>query len=203
MKPGATTRPCASIVRVAVAFARLPMRAIRSPLIARSPLKAGRPEPSTMRPLLISRSYCGVLWGRVKSIELISKTPSVSFVILKFLLWAETAPSAQGAADWRASRGPKQKLVEKFCAMPRIRQQTSLILSKHAIPIASDNLVAPISKPARQNVSARGADTPNPTQLFTEMKDCIRAGQYSLIAFPVVQDNTNRVKVFWVESVTL
>ena len=42
-KPGATMSPRASIVRFAVAFARLPRRAMRSPLIAISALKAGRP----------------------------------------------------------------------------------------------------------------------------------------------------------------
>src|SRR5690349_24290522 len=65
MKPGATTRPCASMVRVAVAFARLPIFTIRSPLIATSAVYAARPEPSTTLPPLINRSNCGD-WGIVR-----------------------------------------------------------------------------------------------------------------------------------------
>src|SRR5215470_1721114 len=65
MKPGATTSPRASIVRVAVACASLPIFTMRSPLIAMSAAYAGRPEPSTTLPPLIKRSNCGD-WGIVR-----------------------------------------------------------------------------------------------------------------------------------------
>src|SRR5262249_26751072 len=56
MKPGATTRPSASIVRDA-ASRSLPIATIFPLVTATSPRKAGRPEPSMMRPFLIRRSY--------------------------------------------------------------------------------------------------------------------------------------------------
>src|SRR6266481_10103856 len=56
MNPGATTRPAASIVRVAGPL-NLPISAILPSLTPTSPRNAGIPEPSTMRPFLISRSY--------------------------------------------------------------------------------------------------------------------------------------------------
>src|SRR5215213_5969869 len=64
MKPGATTRPRASMVRVAVACARFPIFTIRSSLIATSAVYAGRPEPSTTLPFRIKRSNCGD-WGGI------------------------------------------------------------------------------------------------------------------------------------------
>src|SRR5215472_3431125 len=56
MNPGATTRPSASIVRRAGPL-NLPSSTILPSLIPTSPWKEGIPEPSTMRPFLISRSY--------------------------------------------------------------------------------------------------------------------------------------------------
>src|SRR6478736_2393361 len=56
MKPGATTRPSASIVRVAGPLS-LPISAILPSLTPTSPRNPGIPEPSTMRPLRINRSY--------------------------------------------------------------------------------------------------------------------------------------------------
>src|ERR1700730_1551623 len=56
MKPGETARPSASMVRDAAPLI-LPISTILPSLTARSPRKAGIPEPSTMRPLRISRSY--------------------------------------------------------------------------------------------------------------------------------------------------
>ena len=59
MKPGATTRPRASMNFAEGAPASSPrgaMRAIRSPRMATSPQNQGLPLPSTMRPLAITRS---------------------------------------------------------------------------------------------------------------------------------------------------
>src|SRR5215467_12527112 len=56
MKPGATTRPSASIVRFEGPL-NLPSSTILPSLTPTSPRKDGIPEPSTMRPFLISRSY--------------------------------------------------------------------------------------------------------------------------------------------------
>src|SRR5215469_7791543 len=56
MNPGATTRPSASIVRAAGPL-NLPISTILPSLIPTSPRNAGIPEPSTMRPLRINRSY--------------------------------------------------------------------------------------------------------------------------------------------------
>src|SRR6516165_1111667 len=56
MKPGATTRPAASIVRLAAAPAYLPTPTILPSWTATSAAKAGSPEPSTTRPFLMSRS---------------------------------------------------------------------------------------------------------------------------------------------------
>src|SRR6516225_3328025 len=61
MTPGATTRPSASIVRLAEAPAYLPTPTIFPPCTATSAWNAGSPEPSTTRPFLISRSYAMVL----------------------------------------------------------------------------------------------------------------------------------------------
>src|SRR6202048_760213 len=61
MKPGATTRPSASIVRLAAAPAYLPTPTILPFCTATSAANAGSPEPSTMRPFLISRSYAILL----------------------------------------------------------------------------------------------------------------------------------------------
>src|SRR5579871_6184188 len=55
MKPGATTIPCASIVRVAGPLTR-PTPAIRPSRTATAPFIDGPPVPSTMRALTIRRS---------------------------------------------------------------------------------------------------------------------------------------------------
>src|SRR5215469_3672395 len=57
MNPGATTRPCASIVRLAAAPLYLPTPTIFPFCTATSAWNAGSPEPSTTRPFLMSRSY--------------------------------------------------------------------------------------------------------------------------------------------------
>src|SRR5439155_24630296 len=57
MNPGATTRPAASIVRLAAAPFDLPTPTILPSCTATSAANAGSPEPSTTRPFLISRSY--------------------------------------------------------------------------------------------------------------------------------------------------
>src|SRR5215469_13659124 len=56
MNPGATTRPSASIVRLADAPAYLPTPTIFPPCTATSARNAGSPEPSTTVPFLMSRS---------------------------------------------------------------------------------------------------------------------------------------------------
>src|SRR5689334_15009390 len=56
MKPGETAAPWASTVRVAAPL-NLPMSAILPSFTPTSPRKAGIPDPSTMRPLRINRSY--------------------------------------------------------------------------------------------------------------------------------------------------
>src|SRR4051794_31363625 len=56
MKPGATTRPSASIVRFAVP-SDLPTPTILPWCTATSAWNAGSPEPSTTRPFLIRRSW--------------------------------------------------------------------------------------------------------------------------------------------------
>src|SRR6266446_6539070 len=61
MNPGATTRPSASIVRLAAAPAYLPTPTILPFCTATSAANAGSPEPSTTRPFLISRSYAILL----------------------------------------------------------------------------------------------------------------------------------------------
>src|SRR5262245_9443303 len=61
MKPGATTRPSASIVRSAAAPAYLPTPTILPFCTATSAANAGSPEPSTTRPFVISRSYAILL----------------------------------------------------------------------------------------------------------------------------------------------
>src|ERR1043166_4614471 len=65
MKPCATTSPRASMVRGAVACARLAIFTMRSALIATSAVYAGRPEPSTILPFRIRKSNCGD-WGIVR-----------------------------------------------------------------------------------------------------------------------------------------
>ena len=55
MKPGATTWPLASIVRLASPRS-LPISAILPLRIPTSALNAGQPDPSTMRPFLMSMS---------------------------------------------------------------------------------------------------------------------------------------------------
>src|SRR5271165_3682568 len=56
IKPGATTRPAASMVRLAAAPAYLPTPTILPSCTATSAANAGSPEPSTTRPFLMSRS---------------------------------------------------------------------------------------------------------------------------------------------------
>src|ERR1051325_2725956 len=60
MKPGATTRPSASIVRRADCDAR-PMAVILPPAIETSARRAGAPVPSTRVPLRIRRSSTSLL----------------------------------------------------------------------------------------------------------------------------------------------
>src|SRR6267378_5408447 len=55
MKPGATTRSLASIVRFALSVT-LPTAAIRLPAMPTSARRAGAPVPSTSAPFLIRRS---------------------------------------------------------------------------------------------------------------------------------------------------
>src|SRR5690349_4185655 len=60
MKPGATTRPLASMTRRAGASSgNRPTAAMRSPRIAMSPKNQGLPVPSTTRPPRINRSKGG------------------------------------------------------------------------------------------------------------------------------------------------
>ena len=59
MKPGATARFVASIVTRALAVPRLPMLAIRSPLIATSTTRPGLPEPSYTVPFRMMVSNAG------------------------------------------------------------------------------------------------------------------------------------------------
>src|SRR6185503_12650835 len=66
MKPGATMRPRASMVRVAVACARLPIFRMRSSLMPTSAVYAARPDPSTILPPRIRRSNWRD-WGIVRS----------------------------------------------------------------------------------------------------------------------------------------
>ncbi len=56
MKPGATTCPVASMRVVARAADRLPMAAMRSPVMPTSARNHGAPVPSTTRPLAITTS---------------------------------------------------------------------------------------------------------------------------------------------------
>src|SRR5919108_5814759 len=63
MKPGATTRPAASITRLAAADARSPMAAMRSPATPRSARTHGAPLPSTIRPPRITTSSIMALLG--------------------------------------------------------------------------------------------------------------------------------------------
>src|SRR5207248_1385695 len=55
-KPGATTLPCASTTRFADPLS-LPISTILPSFTATSPRNPGMPEPSTIRPLRINRSY--------------------------------------------------------------------------------------------------------------------------------------------------
>src|SRR5688572_13888452 len=55
MKPGATTLPAASITRFA-SPARPPTATTRPPTIDTSPRRPGNPEPSTIKPLEMTRS---------------------------------------------------------------------------------------------------------------------------------------------------
>src|SRR3984893_13027100 len=61
MKPGPPPPPSASIVRLAAAPAYLPTPTILPFCTAPSAANAGSPEPSTTRPLVISRSYAILL----------------------------------------------------------------------------------------------------------------------------------------------
>src|SRR5437870_9873746 len=64
MKPGATTSPLASIVRLRGASARLPMATIRPSRIPMSPEYQGEPVPSTICPLVMTMSSdCAGLAG--------------------------------------------------------------------------------------------------------------------------------------------
>src|SRR5512136_833374 len=56
MKPGETTWPAASIVRTASPPTRWRIETIRSPWIPTSPRTQGLPDPSTIRPFLITTS---------------------------------------------------------------------------------------------------------------------------------------------------
>src|SRR2546426_10648849 len=60
MTPGGAARPSASMTRRA-GPSRRPSSTILPSATATSPWKAGRPEPSMMRPFLISRSYAMAL----------------------------------------------------------------------------------------------------------------------------------------------
>ena len=63
MKPGATTLPPASMVRLRGAAVRFPMAAIFPSRIPRSPEYQGEPVPSMMWPWVMTRSKDGV-WAR-------------------------------------------------------------------------------------------------------------------------------------------
>ena len=59
MKPGATARPAASMVVVALPE-KLPTATILPSAMATSPLNGAPPDPSTIRPLLIRISACAI-----------------------------------------------------------------------------------------------------------------------------------------------
>ena len=63
MKPGVTTLPAASMVRLRGAAARLPMAAILPSRTPTSPEYQGEPVPSMMWPLMITRSKVGGAWA--------------------------------------------------------------------------------------------------------------------------------------------
>ena len=60
MKPGATTLPAASMVRLRGAAARLPMAATFPSRMPTSPEYQGEPVPSMMWPLVMTRSKAAV-----------------------------------------------------------------------------------------------------------------------------------------------
>src|SRR6266853_5019112 len=71
IKPGATTLPWASMVRVRASPDRLPMAAIFPPRMPMSPEYQGEPDPSMMWPLVMTRSKAGLgtcakKWGEQK-----------------------------------------------------------------------------------------------------------------------------------------
>src|ERR1700688_1747271 len=57
MNPGATIRPCASMVFLREALDKLPMAAMRPSLTATSPAYHGEPVPSMIWPFAMTRSY--------------------------------------------------------------------------------------------------------------------------------------------------
>src|SRR5438874_6743655 len=83
MNPGATTRPCASISRLACASCKSPTAAMRSPLTATSPANQGFPAPSMMWPLRMSRSYPSLVRSEEHTSELQSRRDLVCRLLLE------------------------------------------------------------------------------------------------------------------------
>src|SRR5262245_15567997 len=117
MKPGATTRPVASITRDADALASRPTRAIRPPLIATSPASHGFPVPSTIRPPRMMTSYdpgACVQTAIVRAHHSAPAAPSFEAMNppLRFVLIAESADHADDVekADRFVERGRRAEL---------------------------------------------------------------------------------------------
>src|SRR3954452_13613243 len=124
MKPGDTARPSASTVRAAAPLI-LPISTILPSFTPTSPRNAGIPEPSTMRPLRINRSYVILVWpphtgppaATLPQIERECSTVGVGGE-------TEGLPSLVAGADLRPDRlgGPRQSQAHDVLQhMPQIR----------------------------------------------------------------------------------
>src|ERR1700688_2911750 len=94
MKPGATTLPAASIVRLRGEALRLPMAATFPSRIPRSPEYQGEPAPSMMWPLVMTRSKlvavdCANTWAAANTMIASNKFRLRSFIDIPFQLITE------------------------------------------------------------------------------------------------------------------
>ncbi len=95
INPGATIRPCASMMRLAFCLRFFPMRTTLSPRMPMSTCWAGEPEPSRTEPLRIRRSrFCaheGLARKRRSSADRILGIIAVSGKGAVRCLWAQSS----------------------------------------------------------------------------------------------------------------
>src|ERR1700726_915704 len=125
MKPGATTRPVTSMIRMADTFARSPMAMIVSSRKATSAAKAGSPRPSMISPPFRTTSARRMSFVMLRS-ELSKKRLQAADDGVVVVDLQQQGPFVEGGAGMRYVEA--QKITDRQIRLRRYGQVTMLVV---------------------------------------------------------------------------